>query len=72
MACAQPGNVLGAEGHGQEDREVREAMSSFRRLGPGDRAPGFTLAAVNRDGVLSLEDFADKRPVLLGLFRGLH
>ena len=47
-------------------------MSSFRRLEPGDRGPDFTLPAVNREGVVSLGDFRGKRPVLLGLFRGLH
>jgi peroxiredoxin len=43
-----------------------------RPLQPGDRGPDFTLPAVNREGVVSLGDFRGKRPVLLGLFRGLH
>ncbi len=47
-------------------------MRSFRRLEPGDRAPDFTLPAINREGTVSLEDFRGKRPVLVGLFRGLH
>ena len=47
-------------------------MTSFRRLEPGDRGPDFTLPAVNHEGVVSLGDFREKRPVLLGLFRGLH
>jgi peroxiredoxin len=47
-------------------------MSSFRRLEPGDRAPDFTLPAINREGVVSLAEFRGQRPVLLGLFRGLH
>lgn len=47
-------------------------MSSFRRFEPGDRAPDFTLPAINREGTVSLGDFGGKRPVLLGLFRGLH
>jgi peroxiredoxin len=41
-------------------------------LRPGDRAPGFTLPAVNREGVVSLEDYRGRSPVLVGLFRGLH
>jgi len=41
-------------------------------LGPGDRAPDFTLASANRDGTISLGDFLPKSPVLVGLFRGLH
>jgi peroxiredoxin len=47
-------------------------MSSFRRLEPGERAPDFTLPAINREGTVSLGDFRGQRPVLLGLFRGLH
>jgi peroxiredoxin len=38
----------------------------------GDRAPNFSLPAVNRDGQVSLEDYGGRSPVLLGLFRGLH
>ena len=41
-------------------------------LQPGDPAPGFDLPAVNRDGSVTLEDYRGKRPVLVGLFRGLH
>jgi peroxiredoxin len=43
-----------------------------RPIQPGDRAPDFTLAAANRDGLVSLADYQPKRAVLLGLFRGLH
>ena len=39
---------------------------------PGDRAPSFTLPAINREGAVSLEAYRGKRPVLVGLFRGLH
>lgn len=41
-------------------------------IAPGERAPGFTLPAVNRDGVISLEDYRGRTAVLIGLFRGLH
>ncbi len=41
-------------------------------LQPGDPAPSFVLPAVNRDGSVTLEDYRGKRPVLVGLFRGLH
>jgi len=41
-------------------------------LQPGDPAPSFRLPAVNRDGVVSLEDYRGKSPVMLGLFKGLH
>ena len=43
-----------------------------RPLQPGDRAPGFALPAVNRDGLISLGDYCGVRPVLVGLFRGLN
>ena len=46
--------------------------TSQRPKQPGDRAPGFTLPAINREGVVSLEAYRGKRPVLVGLFRGLH
>ncbi|MFP6759634.1 MAG: redoxin domain-containing protein [Alphaproteobacteria bacterium] len=38
----------------------------------GDPAPNFRVPAVNRDGDLGLADYAGRRWVLLGLFRGLH
>jgi peroxiredoxin len=44
----------------------------FTPLGPGDRAPDFTLGSANRDGTVSLGDFLPKSAVLIGLFRGLH
>lgn len=48
------------------------ATAERRPLEPGDRAPDFALPAVNRDGVVSLDDYRGKSPVLVGLFRGLH
>jgi peroxiredoxin len=43
-----------------------------RPLQPGDRAPEITLTAVNRDGTVSLRDYAGKSAVLIGIYRGLH
>jgi peroxiredoxin len=43
-----------------------------RPLQPGDQAPSFTLPAVNRDGMVALENYRGKGAVLVGLFRGLH
>jgi peroxiredoxin len=43
-----------------------------RHLGPGDPAPNFALPAVNRDGIVALEDYRGKSPLLVGLLRGLH
>ena len=43
-----------------------------RPIQPGDRAPGFSLPAINREGSASLGDFRGKQAVFLGLFRGLH
>ena len=39
-------------------------------LQPGDRAPDFTLPAVNQEGTVSLADYRDKSPLLLAIFRG--
>ncbi len=41
-------------------------------LGPGDRAPDFTLPAADREGVVSRADCRGRTPVLLGLFRGVY
>jgi len=46
--------------------------TSIRPLRPGDQAPSFALPAVNRDGMVGLDDYRGKGPVLVGLFRGLH
>jgi len=43
-----------------------------RPIQPGDRAPGFSLPAINREGVVSLDEYRGKQPLLVGLFRGLH
>ena len=42
------------------------------RLRPGDRAPDVTLPAADREGVVSLIDYREKRSVLLAFFRGLY
>ena len=41
-------------------------------LRPGDRAPEFTLPAVDRDGTVSLADYRGRTTLLLGLFRGIY
>jgi peroxiredoxin len=41
-------------------------------LQPGDRAPNVVLDAITQDGKISLDDFRGQKPVLVGLFRGLH
>ena len=41
-------------------------------LQPGDRAPNVVLDAVTRDGKVAIDDFRGHKPVLVGLFRGLH
>lgn len=40
-------------------------------LQPGDAAPNFQLPAVNHEGTVSLHDYRGRRPVMVGLFRGL-
>ena len=41
-------------------------------LQPGDRAPNVVLDAITREGKIALDDFRGQKPVLVGLFRGLH
>lgn len=43
-----------------------------RPLQPGDRAPNIVLDAITRQGKVSIDEFRGQRPVLVGLFRGLH
>ena len=47
-------------------------MSADTAPDVGDTAPAFTLAAVNRDGDISLADYKERQALLLGLFRGQH
>src|SRR5437870_5268663 len=42
-----------------------------RPLQPGEPAPDFQLPAVDRDSIVSLEDYRGRSPLLLALFRGL-
>jgi peroxiredoxin len=41
-------------------------------LGPGDRAPDFTLPAADRVETVSLADYVGRSSLLLGLFRGTY
>jgi peroxiredoxin len=41
-------------------------------LQPGDRAPNVVLDAITQEGKIALDDFRGQKPVLVGLFRGLH
>ena len=41
-------------------------------LQPGDRAPNIVLDAITRQGQISIDDFRGQKPLLIGLFRGLH
>lgn len=41
-------------------------------LQPGDRAPNVVLDAITRTGKIAIDDFRGQKPVLVGLFRGLH
>ncbi|MEI9402914.1 peroxiredoxin-like family protein [Mesorhizobium argentiipisi] len=43
-----------------------------RPLQPGDKAPNIVLDAISRDGKIALDDFRDRNPLLIGMFRGLH
>ena len=41
-------------------------------LQPGDRAPNVVLDAITQEGKIAIDDFRGQKPVLVGLFRGLH
>ena len=41
-------------------------------LQPGELAPNVVLDAITRDGKIALDDFRGQKPVLVGLYRGLH
>src|SRR5262245_5928888 len=41
-------------------------------LQPGDRAPNVVLDEITRQGQIAIDDFRGKKPLLIGLFRGLH
>jgi peroxiredoxin len=48
------------------------ARNDLLPLQPGDRAPNVVLDAITQEGKIALDDFRGQRPVLVGLFRGLH
>lgn len=39
---------------------------------PGDRAPNVVLDAITQEGQIAIDDFRGRKPLLIGLFRGLH
>lgn len=41
-------------------------------LQPGDRAPSLVLEAITYKGQIAIDDFRGRKPLLIGLFRGLH
>ena len=38
----------------------------------GERAPNVVLDAITREGKIAIDDYRGERPVLVGLYRGLH
>src|SRR3954451_14330582 len=44
----------------------------IRPLQFGEAAPNFVLDAITREGKIAIDDFRGERPVLVGLYRGLH
>ena len=51
------------------------AMSQHQEgelLQPGDPAPSITLDVINRDGRIAIDDFRGRKPLLIGMFRGLY
>jgi len=49
-----------------------EQHDSQGPLRPGDRAPNVVLDAITHGGKIAIDDFRGRKPVLVGLFRGLH
>jgi len=49
-----------------------EQHDSQGPLKPGDRAPNVVLDAITHGGKIAIDDFRGRKPVLVGLFRGLH
>ena len=50
-------------------------MSDRIDTGPlqlGEIAPSFVLDAITREGTIAIDDFRGAKPVLVGLYRGLH
>jgi peroxiredoxin len=43
-----------------------------RPLQFGETAPNFVLEAITREGKIAIDDFRGEKPVLVGLYRGLH
>lgn len=43
-----------------------------RPLQPGERAPNVVLDAITRQGKVALDDYRGRKPLLIGLYRGLH
>ncbi|APG85859.1 hypothetical protein SAMCCGM7_Ch3131 [Sinorhizobium americanum CCGM7] len=41
-------------------------------LQPGDRVPNVVLDAITQEGKIAIDDFRGRKPVLVGLFRGLQ
>jgi peroxiredoxin len=54
-----------------EERNMQDNHAE-RPLKPGDRAPNVVLDAITRQGKIAIDDFRGQKPVLVGLFRGLH
>lgn len=50
-------------------------MPERLNIGPlqlGETAPNFVLDAITREGKIAIDDFRGEKPVLVGLYRGLH
>jgi len=54
-----------------EERNMQDNHAE-RPLKPGDRAPNVVLDVITRQGKIAIDDFRGQKPVLVGLFRGLH
>jgi peroxiredoxin len=58
--------------HATEGVEPMPEPAPGEVLKPGDPAPSIVLDAATRDGRIAIDDFRGRKPLLIGLFRGLH
>jgi peroxiredoxin len=69
--AATHGHSSGRDMPIQQEDDMPEAYIE-KPLQPGDRAPNVVLDAITREGKVAIDDFRGQKPVLVGLFRGLH
>jgi peroxiredoxin len=57
---------------GTQEEASMSDRTDIGPLQPGERAPNVVLDAITREGKIAIDDFRGEKPLLVGLFRGLH